>query len=889
MATEVPFRISVSNEEIDFLKKKLNLTRLPDEIEDAGRDYGAPLQDIQRLTAYWKDRYDWRKHETQLNEEMPQFTRDIEVENFGTLNIHYVHKKSPIAPAIPLLFVHGWPGSFLEVRRILPLLVEESSDHPSFHVVALSLPGYGFSEAPRKRGFSIEQYAEVFHKLMLALGYDEYVTQGGDWGAVITQTIAAKYGGKHSKAWHTNMPIAEPPHYWNRPLLFLQSLIWGLTPDEKAGLGRTKRVRSEGLGYVEEQSTQPQTLGYSLADSPVGLLGWIYEKLLDWTDDYPWTDDEVLTWISIYWFSRPGPAASIRIYYEFRKSGGKFGNLLYYRDLGSEDDMLFLNLNTKAGVILQHMNALKSLSTISEKCSAREDLPLASLLGMMVHWQDPPAGEMKWCTPTQSVSYHISRPKKLLLVSVVIALLLPLLLHLSFRYPKPLTFKLIPSNEVDTNTDYPPSYGRLRSWEGSLPQHNLSLPYPEGRNGRFVRFSVQIQQLGWNNCLNEILMNSYLAYKSKRAYVFQDYVWKREYYPWPEEKRRTLPPRTPLNALIAGPTAGGPWGEGDDAPRSVTEEYYDIVCPESERRIINTRDVKPGIVSESGKTTFYTWQKLLLEASERCIEVQPALPSEDAYSQIFDLWLWGTDRILDMWEEFRDSPVSQLLETSPIVNAAVARNEYLFVPRSGPKLNPYDRMLAIHIRRGDFKEACLDLATWNATFYSWNLLPFLPDNFIRPPGGSWGKNTDEDVAFYMERCLPDFDGIVKKIADSRNAYVNARRSGERRNLDTLYILTNDDSEWLHQLKDALRGEGWSLIVTSKDLILHAEGVDTNMAVDMDIARRAAVFIGNGVGDLGPRTARPVRQLINTQWSSFTSNIVHRRLVDGKEPISIRFY
>ncbi|KAF5360420.1 hypothetical protein D9756_004974 [Leucocoprinus leucothites] len=323
--TETPFKIAVSDQDLDLLKKKLDLARFPDELEDVGRDYGAPLKDIQRLVAHWKDGYDWRKHEAQLNEELPQFTRDIEVEGFGPLNVHYVHKKSSTGTAIPLLFVHGWPGSFLEVRKILPLLVEESPEHPSFHVVAIGLPGYGFSEAPKKRGFAIDQYAEISHKLMLALGYNEYVTQGGDWGAIITRTISAKYGGKHSKAWHTNFPVTAPPHPWNRPGLFLQYLVTRLTPAEKAGLERTQWFRTEGRGYFMEQSTQPQTLGYGLADSPAGLLGWIYEKLVNWTDDYPWTDDEVLTWISIYWFSRAGPAASVRIYYEYMKAGADFG------------------------------------------------------------------------------------------------------------------------------------------------------------------------------------------------------------------------------------------------------------------------------------------------------------------------------------------------------------------------------------------------------------------------------------------------------------------------------------------------------------------------------------------------------------------------------------
>ncbi|KAH7913935.1 Alpha/Beta hydrolase protein [Hygrophoropsis aurantiaca] len=311
-----PFTLAIPDEQIAALRAKLELATFPDELQDAGWDYGAPLADIKRLVARWKDGYDWRAEEKRINDELPMFTTDIDVQGFGNLNIHFVHQKSTVVDAVPLLFVHGWPGSFLEVRKILPLLTATSPEHPSFHVVALSLPGYGFSEAPHQKGFGIEQYAEVGNKLMLALGYNEYVTQGGDWGYVITRVIGNLYGGKHSKAWHTNFPIAAPPAFTKAPFSFMSFLVTPFTAEEKAGLARTAWFRSKGRGYFAEQSTQPQTLGYGLADSPVGLLAWIYEKLVVWTDSYPWTDDEVLTWISIYLFSRAGPAASLRIYYE---------------------------------------------------------------------------------------------------------------------------------------------------------------------------------------------------------------------------------------------------------------------------------------------------------------------------------------------------------------------------------------------------------------------------------------------------------------------------------------------------------------------------------------------------------------------------------------------
>ncbi|CAA7258511.1 unnamed protein product [Cyclocybe aegerita] len=315
-----PFKIEVTDEQLDSLKRKLALTTFPDELEDAGRDYGAPLAELKRLVARWQNGYDWRKHEKELNDELPQFKKEIHVGGFGDLDIHFVHKTSEVEGAIPLLFVHGWPGSFIEVRKILPLLTQASPDHPSFHVVAFSLPGYGFSTAPKKKGFDIAQYAEVGNKLMLSLGYEEYVTQGGDWGAHITRKIALLYGGQNSKAWHSNFArwatSGSPPTLRTAPWVYLSSIFKKYTPAEVAGLKRTEWFEKEGRGYNLEQSTQPQTLGYSLADSASGLLAWIYEKLVNWTDGYPWEDDEVLTWVSIYWFSTAGPAASLRIYYE---------------------------------------------------------------------------------------------------------------------------------------------------------------------------------------------------------------------------------------------------------------------------------------------------------------------------------------------------------------------------------------------------------------------------------------------------------------------------------------------------------------------------------------------------------------------------------------------
>ncbi|KIX04125.1 uncharacterized protein Z518_07678 [Rhinocladiella mackenziei CBS 650.93] len=316
MADIQPYTISIPDSSLSDLNTRLSLARFPDEIEAADWDYGTPLADVKRLTSYWQDKYDWRETEKNLNT-LPHYMTTIQVDGFEPLKIHFLHQKSSVENAIPLLFVHGWPGSFLEATKIMDKLTspESGSGAPAFHFVALSLPNYGFSEGPKKKGFAIAQYAETCNKLMLKLGYTEYVTQGGDWGYYITRAISLRYP-KHCKATHVNMDQGNPPKWIRHPSLAFQHAIKPYNAREKEGLARTKWFVEEGSGYRAQQATKPQTLGYALADSPVALLAWIYEKLRDWTDSYSWTEDEVCTWMSIYWFSAAGPAANLRIYYE---------------------------------------------------------------------------------------------------------------------------------------------------------------------------------------------------------------------------------------------------------------------------------------------------------------------------------------------------------------------------------------------------------------------------------------------------------------------------------------------------------------------------------------------------------------------------------------------
>ncbi|CAN8103242.1 unnamed protein product [Discula destructiva] len=318
MAPIKPFQISVPDSDLNKLKTKLSEATFPQDVEFSNSwDYGVPLEEVKRLSDYWQNGYDWRKAEAKLNADLPQFKTSILVEGFGEIDVHFVHQKATRTDSIPLLFCHGWPGSFLEVVKILPLLAKPSSpEQPSFHVVAPSLPNFGFSGLVTKKGFSPVQHAGVCHKLMLQLGYDKYVTQGGDWGYVITRLMAANYP-QHVLATHVNfVRVLTPPTFIAGPTQYLKHAVLPYSAAEKQGIERTKWFLRKGHGYNLEQSTRPHTLGLGLADSPVVLLAWIYEKLHDWTDNYPWTDDEVLTWISLYAFSTAGADASVRIYYE---------------------------------------------------------------------------------------------------------------------------------------------------------------------------------------------------------------------------------------------------------------------------------------------------------------------------------------------------------------------------------------------------------------------------------------------------------------------------------------------------------------------------------------------------------------------------------------------
>lgn len=326
MSSPKPYRITVPDARIERLKQKLAVTDWPSEADDAESwKRGPPLKDIKRLADRWAHGWDWRCAEARWNS-IPQFTTNISIDNFGDFNIHFVHQRSTIKDAIPLLFVHGWPGSFIEVTKILPLLIQGGSDQPAFHVVCPSLVNFGFSNECTKPGFNVGQHAEVCHKLMIQLGYTEYVTQGGDLGSYVTYLMAFNYP-QHVKGWHVNMLFPQKPDPSTRPDLAKLDAAHELTKRDNQDAARRGLTAKEMMGYFQIQETKPGLMAIALTDSPIALLSWIYDKLIQWSDaaHYKWTDDEILDWVSIYYFSPGGISASVRIYYEFRVNKLKMG------------------------------------------------------------------------------------------------------------------------------------------------------------------------------------------------------------------------------------------------------------------------------------------------------------------------------------------------------------------------------------------------------------------------------------------------------------------------------------------------------------------------------------------------------------------------------------
>lgn len=304
-----PFTVSVPDHVLADLENRLARTRWPDSIGEPW-DYGTDITFLRALIHHWQHHFDPLAAIEELNR-LEHFTTQLDQRA-----LHFVHARSPHGNAQPLLMTHGWPGSIVEFQKIIPMLTrpELFGGKPSdaFHVICPSLPGYGFSDAPTTPGFDQRSAAIDHITLMERLGYDRYFLQGGDWGSAVS-SWHAKLAKERVAALHlTLMFVSKPKH--------LEDPFENVSPGELDRLNASQARMSGGTGYQAIQGSKPQTLGYGLTDSPVGLAAWISEKFQHWTDpavpfEQSISRDELLTNIFLYWISG-NITASTRLYYE---------------------------------------------------------------------------------------------------------------------------------------------------------------------------------------------------------------------------------------------------------------------------------------------------------------------------------------------------------------------------------------------------------------------------------------------------------------------------------------------------------------------------------------------------------------------------------------------
>lgn len=296
-----PFTIDIPQSALDDLKARILNARLPEKETVDDWDQGIPLATVRDFAAYWADGYDWRRCEAALNA-FPQYLIELD-----GVDIHFLHIRSPHAGARPLIMTHGWPGSVLEFMEVIAPLTNPADPADAYHLVIPSLPGFGFSGKPALAGWGIPRIAKVWNDLMLALGYDRYFAQGGDWGSGVTLEIARQNLGACA-AIHSNMVLALPD----------PETMADLSDLEKRAAARMQYYQEKESGYSSIQKTRPQTIGYALADSAVGQMAWILEKFRNWSDCDDnfsgFSRDALLDTITLYWLTNSG-ASSARLYW----------------------------------------------------------------------------------------------------------------------------------------------------------------------------------------------------------------------------------------------------------------------------------------------------------------------------------------------------------------------------------------------------------------------------------------------------------------------------------------------------------------------------------------------------------------------------------------------
>ncbi|KAH9944783.1 hypothetical protein B0H21DRAFT_445420 [Amylocystis lapponica] len=411
----------------------------------------------------------------------------------------------------------------------------------------------------------------------------------------------------------------------------------------------------------------------------------------------------------------------------------------------------------------------------------------------------------------------------------------------------------------------PPLYESYHEHELHLPQHNPDLPFPEGREGKYLYWKGHEKQAGWNNVMQELMLNAFVAHASNRSFVFYNYAWRKDGTKYLMYNGQLLPSQIPISTLLSGPIAGDHFYSDPDAPRSVSEDYFRQVCPH------------PKSVPERLKTKFNGG----LSGEAIVSELVELLTNEDRCVQVpftaFNIFIMGDpNRLLDLWPRYASSPILTEFRWSPLVESAFDTNRVVLAPLNTsepalvmippqlPSAARYTRLpglLAMHVRRGDYEKHCVNLADWHSTYTAFNSFPAFPDKISEVVPDDVGG--DERRELVRKHCWPSIDDIVRRADEVREAPAGA-------GLRDVYVLTNGERGWVHELEDAFRATGrWRTVASSRQLLLSKEQAYVAQAVDMVIAQRAQVFVGNG-------------------WSSMSGQINLLRMANGFTPDSSRF-
>ncbi|EIW79022.1 hypothetical protein CONPUDRAFT_155708 [Coniophora puteana RWD-64-598 SS2] len=419
----------------------------------------------------------------------------------------------------------------------------------------------------------------------------------------------------------------------------------------------------------------------------------------------------------------------------------------------------------------------------------------------------------------------------------------------------------------------PSLYEEYHSREEKLPHYE---EYARRSDVKYLWAENFAHNSGWGNVMQDFIMMGLVAHATNRSHVFSDYVWDLDHGPYSNFHGKSIPSRIPLTAIVGGPMVGGELPPGDTTPRAVSRSFFHRVCPNP--TIVNVKDVNTDEIvfgDVSASSIFEMWVQKINSIDDQCIQLEGShnLP-------IFDYWMYGDKkRMLPVWPYLSKSPVVTHWRWSPLVIDAFKKNLHFLAPTSPlslfsntPNVDSSDiipGLLAIHVRRGDFADHCKNLAAWSSEWNAFNAFPQFIDKFKVPQSVGLEAAAAEDykTAAYERRCYPSIDQIVEKVSHIRDDADDS--------LNYLYIMTNGASEWVSELKQALQratagSQPWENIASSRDLQLTWEQKYVAQAVDMYVAERAQVLIGNG-------------------WSSLTSNVNVLRMGKKFPPESSRFW